>query len=417
MPSNPTTAAAVSSMQTAAQQKEDLKDAHQAHEAFGYHKKKRALVVWPLLFALIGFVVWADRFYIDEVAQAQGEVIASSRVQLIQSVDGGVIAELNVREGDRVEAGELLGQLDQTRLKASVGETESRVFALKAKAIRLRAEILGEASLSFPDDLLQRYPDTAQVEKALFDQRRTGIKEELRTLNVSVSLAKEELDIVKNLHETGDVSSTEMLKAREALNAAEAKLINRKNQFLEEANAERAKVEDELGQSEQILARKQQELQDSVFIAKVPGIIKNVSVTTVGGVLRAGEEIMQIIPIDDELIVEAKIRPEDISRVKQGLTANIRLDPFDYTIYGGVEAKVVYVSADTLKEESSQGEEVYYRVHVVPLQLPIKTTIGRSVEMLPGMTAQVSIKTDERTVMDYLLKPLRKTLSEAFGEK
>lgn len=384
---------------------------------FGYHKKKRSLIVWPIFIALVAFVIWAEHFYIDEVAQAQGEVIASSRVQLIQSVDGGVISELNVREGDRVQAGQILGQLDQTRLSASVGEIESRVFALKAKAIRLRAEILGEAKLNFSQDMMSRYQDIAQVEKALFEQRKTGIKEELRTLQVSVSLAQEEQDIVKHLQASGDVSSSEMLKAREALNAAEAKLINRKNQFLEEASAELAKVEDDLGQSEQILARKQQELQDSVFIAKVPGIVKNVSVTTVGGVLRAGEEIMQIIPIDDDLIVEAKIRPADIARVKKGMDANIRLDPFDYTIYGGVEAKVIYVSADTLKEESSQGEEIYYRVHVIPLQLPITTTIGRKVEMLPGMTAQVSIKTDKRTVMDYLLKPLRKTLSQAFGEK
>lgn len=386
-------------------------------DVFGYHKKKRSLIVWPILTALVAFVVWAEYFYIDEVAQAQGEVIASSRVQLIQSVDGGVISELNVREGDRVQAGQILGQLDQTRLSASVGEIESRVFALKAKAIRLRAEILGDKKLTFPQDMLSRYQDIAQVEKALFEQRKTGIKEELRTLQVSVSLAQEEQDIVKHLQTSGDVSSSEMLKAREALNAAEAKLINRKNQFLEEASAELAKVEDDLGQSEQILARKQQELQDSVFIAKVPGIVKNVSVTTVGGVLRAGEEIMQIIPIDDELLVEAKIRPQDIARVKPGLLANIRLDPFDYTIYGGVEAKVVYVSADTLKEESSKGEEIYYRVHVIPLQQPIATTIGRQIEMLPGMTAQVSIKTDKRTLMDYLLKPLRKTLSQAFGEK
>ena len=386
-------------------------------DMFGYHKKKRSLIVWPILTALVAFVVWAEYFYIDEVAQAQGEVIASSRVQLIQSVDGGVISELNVREGDRVQAGQILGQLDQTRLSASVGEIESRVFALKAKAIRLRAEILGDKKLTFPQDMLSRYQDIAQVEKALFEQRKTGIKEELRTLQVSVSLAQEEQDIVKHLQASGDVSSSEMLKAREALNAAEAKLINRKNQFLEEASAELAKVEDDLGQSEQILARKQQELQDSVFIAKVPGIVKNVSVTTVGGVLRAGEEIMQIIPIDDELLVEAKIRPQDIARVKPGLLANIRLDPFDYTIYGGVEAKVVYVSADTLKEESSKGEEIYYRVHVIPMQQPITTTIGRQIEMLPGMTAQVSIKTDKRTLMDYLLKPLRKTLSQAFGEK
>lgn len=385
--------------------------------AFGFHRKKRSLVVWPLMFALAGFVVWANEFYIDEVAQAQGEVIASSRVQIIQSVDGGVISELNVREGDRVSQGQVLGSLEQARINASVGEVEARVNALRAKALRLRAEIVGAEQLTFPQSLQTQYPDLTEVELALFKQRKTGIEEELRTLKVSVELAQEEQAIVSRLQRTGDVSSSEVLNAREALNAAQAKLINRQNQFLEEASTELTKVEDELGQSEQILARKQQELRDSVFIAKVPGIVKNVSVTTVGGVLQAGEEIMQIIPVNDDLLVEAKVRPQDIARVKAGLPAAIRLDPFDYTIFGGIDAKVVYVSADTLKEQSSQGEEIYYRVHVVPESLPIKTTIGRSISMLPGMTAQVSIKTDERTLMDYLLKPLRKTLSEAFGER
>ncbi len=388
----------------------------EAH-AFGFHRKKRSLVVWPLMFALVGFVVWANEFYIDEVAQAQGEVIASSRVQIIQSVDGGVISELNVREGDRVSQGQVLGSLEQARINASVGEVEARVNALRAKALRLRAEIVGAEQLTFPQSLRTQYPDLTEVELALFKQRKTGIEEELRTLKVSVELAQEEQAIVSRLQRTGDVSSSEVLNAREALNAAQAKLINRQNQFLEEASTELTKVEDELGQSEQILARKQQELRDSVFIAKVPGIVKNVSVTTVGGVLQAGEEIMQIIPVNDDLLVEAKVRPQDIARVKAGLPATIRLDPFDYTIFGGIDAKVVYVSADTLKEQSSQGEEIYYRVHVVPESLPIKTTIGRSISMLPGMTAQVSIKTDERTLMDYLLKPLRKTLSEAFGER
>ena len=385
--------------------------------AFGFHRKKRSLVVWPLMFALVGFVVWANKFYIDEVAQAQGEVIASSRVQIIQSVDGGVISELNVREGDRVSQGQVLGSLEQARINASVGEVEARVNALRAKALRLRAEIVGAEQLTFPQSLRTQYPDLTEVELALFKQRKTGIEEELRTLKVSVELAQEEQAIVSRLQRTGDVSSSEVLNAREALNAAQAKLINRQNQFLEEASTELTKVEDELGQSEQILARKQQELRDSVFIAKVPGIVKNVSVTTVGGVLQAGEEIMQIIPVNDDLLVEAKVRPQDIARVKAGLPATIRLDPFDYTIFGGIDAKVVYVSADTLKEQSSQGEEIYYRVHVVPESLPITTTIGRSISMLPGMTAQVSIKTDERTLMDYLLKPLRKTLSEAFGER
>ncbi|MGO4893196.1 HlyD family efflux transporter periplasmic adaptor subunit [Flavobacterium sp. W21_SRS_FM6] len=389
----------------------------QANPLLDYHRRTINLIVWPIAMAIMVFIVWALQFQIDEVARARGEVIASSRVQVIQAVDGGVLAELNVREGDRVEPGQVLATLDQTRVGAAVGETESRLFALKIKAIRLRAEIIGADKLAFPDEIVQRYPDIAEVEQALFEQRRTGLAEELRTLKVSVSLAQQEQDIVQNLLASGDVNSSEVLKAKEALNATEAKLINRKNKFLEDASFELTKVEDEMGQNEQVLTRKKQELQDSVFIAKVPGLIKNVRVTTVGGVLRAGEEIMQIIPIDDELIVEAKISPADIGRVRQGLSAFIRLDPYDYTVYGGIEAKVIYVSGDTLKEESAQGDEIYYRVHIVPLQHPVVTTIGKDVEMLPGMTAEVAIKTSQRSLMDFLLKPIRKTLSEAFGER
>ena len=147
------------------------------------------------------------------------------------------------------------------------------------------------------------------------------------------------------------------------------------------------------------------------------GIVKNIKVTTVGGVLRAGEEIMQIVPVDDDLIIEAKIEPTDIAYIRPGLVANIRFDPFDYTIFGGVTGKVLYVSADTLKEETGQGEDIYYRVRVSSSSNPVTTTTGKVLEILPGMTTQVDIRTGDRTVMDYLLKPLRKTLMESFGER
>ena len=182
-------------------------------------------------------------------------------------------------------------------------------------------------------------------------------------------------------------------------------------------SVELTKADDEIAQNVQILTQRQRQLADSVFTALVPGIVKNVRVTTLGGVLRAGEELMQIIPLDDELILEAKVSPADIAQVQQGLEATIRFDPFDYTIYGGVIGEVVYISADTLKEETGRGEEIYYRVHISTKTNPATTTSGRKLEILPGMTAQVDIKTSDRTVMNYLLKPLRKTLSESFGER
>ncbi len=383
----------------------------QAH--IGSH---RALLA-ALGLGIVVFIAWASVFQIDEVTRASGEVITGSRVQVIQSVDGGVLNELLVHEGDRVARGQVLARLDQTRFASSVGEIKARLFALKAKVERLRAEVVGRAKLTFPDDLQKQAPDITRVEQALFEQRRTGLSEELRTLQVAVDLAKRELVLVQNLHNDGDASGSEQLRAERGLNEAEANLVNRRNRFLEDARLELTKSEDEIAQNEQLLIRKLEEQTNSVFTALVPGIVKNIRVTTVGGVLGPGDELMQIVPIDDELLVECRVKPADIARVEPGLPATIRFDPFDYTIYGSAPGKVIYVSADTLKDESARGTEVYYRVHVKPDSSPVRTTAGRVLEIVPGMTARVDIRTGRRSLMDVLLKPLRKTLDESLGER
>lgn len=396
---------------------EDQRARDQVDHLENFHRHQHGWLLGGALLGLAAFVAWAMLFSIDEVAKASGEVVATSRVQVIQAVDGGVLAELLVREGDRVKTGQVLARLNQTRFGASVGETEARLFALKAKVMRLQAEVTGQNQLSFSKDLLARSPETARVEQALFRQRRVGLEEELRTLRVAVALSKTEQTLIEQLHKDGDASGSELLRAQRAMNEAEARLVNRQNKFLEDARLELAKAEDDIAQSEQVLTRRRQEQQDSVFTAMLPGIVKNIRVTTVGGVLRAGEEIMQIVPVDEALIVEAKVRPADIARLRPGLEATIRFDPFDYTIYGGVSGKVIYVSADSLKEETSRGTDIYYRVRVAPQALPVTTTTGRTLDILPGMTAQVDIRTGERSLMDYLLKPLKKTLSDSFGER
>jgi len=223
--------------------------------------------------------------------------------------------------------------------------------------------------------------------------------------------------MVHGLYDDGDASGAELLRAERGVNEAEANLVNRQNRFLEEARLELTKAEDEIAQNEQLLIRRLEEQASSVFTALVPGIVKNIRVTTVGGVLAPGEELMQIVPIEDELLIESRVSPADIARVEPGLPANIRFDPFDYTIYGAAPGQVTYVSADTLKEETEQGTAVYYRVHVKPDGPPVQTTTGRMLQIVPGMTAEVNIRTGRRSVMDVLLKPLRKTLDESFGER
>jgi len=379
-----------------------------------FHRENHAWIPLLALLFVTAFIAWAMVFRIDEVTRATGEVIASSRVQIIQAVDGGVLSRLDVKEGDRVTSGQVLAQLDQTRVGATLGESDARLFALKAKAVRLRAEVTDATELKFTDN---SYREQVAVERALFRQRRLGLREEIRTLQVAADLAKKQLTMTERLAASGDVSDSEILRAQRELNDAESRVINRKNKFLEDARIELAKTEDDIAQNEQVLTRHKQEWRDSVFTAQVAGIVKNIRVTTLGGVLRAGEEMMQIVPLDDDLVVEAKVRPADIAHLREGLNATIRLDAFDYTIFGTVPGKVIFVSADTLKDESAKGQDIYYRVRVSMASGALHTSSGKPIELLPGMTAQVDIRTGDRTLMGYLLKPLRKTVAESFGER
>jgi adhesin transport system membrane fusion protein len=381
-----------------------------------YHLHGYTLLLSVLLAALVAFIFWATNFMIDEVARAHGEVIASSRVQIIQSVDGGVLVALNVKEGDRVEPGQVLAEMDQTRIGAAVKEIEARLAALKARAARLTAEVTEAKQLTFPEEVLP-YPEIALVEQALFAQRREGLKEELRTLDVAITLAEEETGLVRDLAQRGDVNRSEVIRTERALNETMAKRINVKNAFMEKARTELTSIQNEVAQNSQIVAQRRQQLADCVLHATVPGIVKNVRITTVGAVLRGSEELMQIIPVDDLLIIETKVSPADIAMIHNGLEANIRFDPYDSSIFGGVTGKVIYVSADTLKEKTARGDEIYYRVHVTTNTNPVTTTTGREIDILPGMTAQVDIRTGERSLMKFLLKPLNKTLADAFGER
>lgn len=381
-----------------------------------YHLRRHSIVLWVLILAFCMALGWSLYYRVDEVTRASGTVIASSRVQVIQAVDGGVLDQLLVKEGDRVSQGQVVATLERMRAAASVNELDARLAGMRALAARLRAEVTEAPAIRFPASL-DRYPEITEVQVALFRQRRQGLEEELRTLRVAVDLADEDAKLVRKLAESGDVSRSEVIRVERALNEAQAQLVNRRNKFFQDARAEMAKVEDDLGQNAEVRTQRAQQLDDTVLRAAMAGIVKNVRVTTRGGVLRAGEELLQIVPVGDDLVVEAKVQPADIARISKGLDANIRFDAFDYTIYGAVLGKVVYVSADTLKEEVRGTEQTYYRVHVATNGLLVTSQTGRQLDILPGMTAQVDIRTGDRTVLDYLLKPLRKTVMESFGER
>lgn len=381
-------------------------------ERRGHHSR----VVWLLVAAFLVAIVWISVYRVDQVVRATGTLISSSRVQVIQAVDGGVLESLKVKEGDTVTKGQVVAVLDQARSSASVKEYDARLAAMQAQAARLRAEVTDAPAIRFPP-AVAKFPEIVAVQNALFAQKRQGLQEELRTLEVAVTLAREDARLVAQLAKNGDVSRSEVIRSERGLNDVEAQLVNRKNRYYQDARIELAKTEDEIGQNEQVRNMRLQQLKDSVLVAPVAGIVKGVRVTTQGGVLKSGEELLQIVPLDDLLIVEAKVRPSDIGFLKKDLPASIRFDAFDYTVYGAVSGKVAYISADTIKEDTRTGEQTYYRVHVVTSGNPVKTRTGRTVEIVPGMTAQVDIRTGDRTVLEFILKPLRKTLTESLGER
>lgn len=374
--------------------------------------------IWVLYVIVIAIgvgIAWAMTFKVDQVVRGQGKVIASSKVQVVQSLDGGIIRDILVREGDIVEKGQIVAELDEARTEAAVKELEARVGALRARAARLEAQATYKSRVNYPASIKNLHR-VIKAENALFRQNINGQSELVRDLKHAIALAQEDYNLVYNLSKSGDVSQSEVIRAKRALNDAKSKLTTARNDYLQEARDKRASTQDEIGQNEQILEQRKRQLIDSDLRSSVKGIVKNVSINTKGGVLRSGESLMEIVPLEETLIVEAKVDPSDIAWLRKELPVGIRLDAFDYTVFGALDGKVVYISADTLEEDTQQGKKNFYRVHVATDGATV-TRAGHHLDILPGMTAQVDIKTGTRTVMDYLLKPLRKTLTLAFGER
>lgn len=373
------------------------------------------VMLWLILFILVIFIIWASVSNIDQVSRAQGQVIASSRTQVIQSSDGGVIEEMLVKEGDMVKKGQLLVKLDKTKVEASFLETRSRTAALEASLARLNAEMFNREP-KFSKDLA-KYPQFTQNQLMLLKKRKTAINEDLAALERMLILAKKELNISAPLLKTGDVSLTDVIKLQRQVADLESQITNKRNKYLQDIQAELSKTEEELSSTKQMLTQKQDQLDHSELMAPMAGIVKNVRITTLGGVIRPSEEVMQIVPLEDNLIIEAKVPPRDVAFLKLGLTTSITIDAYDYTVYGSLKGKLTYISPDTLSEDLKQGELAYYRIQVKTDGKRFSGKPNEDLEIQPGMTATVAIKTGHNTILKYLIKPVIKTMSESLGER
>ena len=373
-----------------------------------------SIIIWLVAATLAVFIGWAAFAWIDEIVRADGEVVSSSRPQIIQNLEGGILSEMLVSQGDTVQPGQVLATLYATRFQTAVDDLQEQIDALEVRRLRLEAEVSGAFDFDVAADLAARQPEMVASEQALLNARQSDYVSRTQGARNVLAQAAKERELLENLLERKIVSLIEVTRARKAHGDAEIKY----NEIVTQAELERAgQYSDtlkEIATLRQNLKVAQDQLERTIIKSPMRGVVNNLSITTIGGVVRPGEEIFQIIPLDEELFVEARVRPEDIANIKRGQDATIKLSAYDYTIYGSLKGQVQFISADTFKDDRKPDGDPHYKV---TLQVDLANLNDRQayIEIRPGMQAQVELHTGEKTVLQYLLKPLYKS-REAFRE-
>ncbi len=370
-------------------------------------------VIWLTLIGLLFFVVWAWWAVLDEVTVGTGKITPSSHAQVIDSLDGGIVNGLLVKEGDIVERGQLLARLDPTRFQSNYGEAASRVRTLRASSERLRSELTGEP-LRFSAESM-REPDLVARERQLYESRRRNLNETVANLQKTYQLVMSELRLTQPLVAKGAASQVEVIRLQRQAAELQGKIDDARNQFAVRAREEQVKNNADLDAQIQVMSGKADQVDRASLFSPVRGIVKDIQVTTVGGVLQPGGKLMEIVPLEDQLLVETRINPRDIAYIRPGLPATVKVTAYDSSIYGDLTGKVEVVSPDTLQDEVKR-DQFYYRVYVRTSKAELHNKSGKSFPILPGMVANVEIKTGQKSVMDYLIKPLNK-VNEALRER
>ncbi|MBV1917765.1 MAG: HlyD family efflux transporter periplasmic adaptor subunit [Sphingomonadaceae bacterium] len=373
-----------------------------------------------LIYGVIAFfalaLAWSFWAELDQLSRAPGQVIPAGRIQVIQSSEGGQIEEILVKEGDIVKKGQLMVKLEDVKLRASVSEAEGRVASLKSSMARINAELF-DRPLSFPPEV-RRFPKFVNNQTLLYTKRRQALEDQLSALEEMHGLIRQELDMNMPLLKQGDVSKADILRMQRGVSDIESQIVNVRNKYLQDLQTEYTRTEEDLMSAREILAQRADSMKDTQIRASVDGIVKNVQLTTIGGVLRPSDEVLSIVPTGDDLIVEAKMSPKDIAYVLVGQEASVKFDAYDASIYGSALGEVTYISPDTLSEKSQAGDDIYYRVHIEVDTSPMKPHLKDEViEIQPGMTATAEIQVGRNTVWKYLTKPINKTFSEAMTER
>ncbi|HCH23427.1 MAG TPA: secretion protein [Oceanospirillaceae bacterium] len=373
-------------------------------------------VFYLMAFGLGLFITWAAVFEIDQAVRAQGKVIPSARTQVIQAADGGVLEKLWVQEGDKVSKGQQLAVLEKQRVNANYEESRAKVAGLQTALIRAQAE--GAEQVPDFSSKVGEFTDLVAVQQQLYTQNLVSLEAAMQALQGALDLANEELSMNQTLFDTGDISRLDVMRSKREVVDLKGQMAKLRNDYLQGARKEASDLEAELATAKYKLEERKSVLDHTVLLAPVDGVVKFLKVTTLGGVLRSGDELMHISPSDGNVVVEMKLQPMDIGQLQLGLPVTVKLEAYDPAIYGGITGELVYISSDTLTEQVGDQSVTHYRGHVRldPQHQQTNDKIKLSL-LKQGMTATIDIKTGTRTVLEFIAKPIVRAFSGALIQK
>lgn len=370
------------------------------------------IIVTIAILLLVG-VVWANLFSIDEVSKGDGKVVPSSKEQVIQSMDGGILTQMHVREGEIVKAGQILGQLDTTRTSSNVEESAAKYRAVLASLARLEAEVNGGVPI-FADEL-KDFPELVASERQLYQSRKGQYDASIRNIHESRSLISKELAINTRLAQAGAASTVDVIRLKRQLVELDMKASELNAEYYVRSREEMAKVSADVQSLAPVVKGREDLISKSTIRSPVRGIVNSIEVTTIGGVISPNGSLMQIVPLDDTLLIEARIAPRDIAFIHPNQKAKVKITAYDYSIYGSLDGMVATISPDTIKDEQ-KPDVVYYRVYIRTDRDHLINKHQQQFFITPGMVATVDIKTGSKTVAQYLMKPFNK-VNEALRER
>lgn len=369
--------------------------------------------IYLMLIMVACAIGWAWTAQVDIIAKADARIVPDGKEQVIASLEGGILRELHVREGQQVKAGDALAMLDPTRFEAQQAEGKTKRQALLGAMARLQAESNGQP-LRFPDDV-KASRAVVEGETESYQARQTALHEAVAINRRSIELLKQELAVAERMSGQGLMSEVEVMRVRRQVNELSLQVQERVNRFRQEASAELVRVRTELSMLQEQLVARDDVLRRTVLKSPVNGIVKSIKSNTLGGVVGPGASLMEIVPLGPQVLVEARVRPADIGFIRVGQDVKIKLSAYEYTVYGGLEGQVMSISPDAISETERGGEGSYYRA-LVRSKVGSLQAGGKALQVLPGMTGSAEIRTGQRSVLGFVLRPMMKS-QEAFRER